>query len=131
MELSDFDEVVTRISLADRRYHADAYLFLRAGLDYTLKKMIERGEIKKRQHISGQQLLEGLRAFALEQFGPLAMTVFAHWGISRCEDIGNMVFHLVDYGQLGKRDGDKISDFSGGYDFEEAFVQPFLPTASR
>lgn len=127
MDFSDFDEVVARISLADRRYHADAYLFLRAGLDYTLKKMIERGEIPKRQHITGQQLLEGLRAFALEQFGPLTQTVLSHWGISRCEDFGNMVFHLVNYGQLGKQDGDDISDFSGGYDFGEVFGRPFRP----
>jgi len=83
------------------------------------------------RHVSGQELLEGLRRFALDQFGPMAKTVFDHWGVRRCEDFGEIVFNMVEKGILGKTDQDSREDFRGGFDFEEAFVKPFQPSARR
>ncbi|MEM0965574.1 MAG: Minf_1886 family protein [Verrucomicrobiota bacterium] len=127
MQKPEFSEVVDRICAENGRFHPNAYLFVRQGLDYTLTSLKERGEIKTRQHISGEKLLDGIRAYALEQYGPMTKAVFDHWNIETCRDFGTIVFELVDYGVLGKTDEDRIEDFESGYDFFEAFEEPFLP----
>jgi uncharacterized repeat protein (TIGR04138 family) len=83
------------------------------------------------RHITGQELLEGIRLYTLQEFGPISRTVLAEWGITRTEDFGNLVFNLVRHGLLGKTDQDKIEDFSSGYLFQEAFTNPFLPASAR
>jgi uncharacterized repeat protein (TIGR04138 family) len=98
-----------------RRYPLEAYLFLYQALD-TAQKLV--GE---KRHVSGQELLEGVRRLAIEQFGALALMVFNHWGLRRTQDIGEMVFNLVERELMGKTDNDKREDFDGIYDFEEAF----------
>ncbi len=130
MQSFDFSEVVDRICAENGRFHPNAYLFVRQGLDYTLGSLRERGEIEGRQHISGEKLLEGIRAFALEQFGPMTRAVFDFWNIECCRDFGIIVFELVNYGVLGKTDDDSLGDFENGYDFEEAFEKPFLPRSA-
>ncbi|MGE9290846.1 MAG: Minf_1886 family protein [Puniceicoccales bacterium] len=127
MQSPEFSEVVDRICAENGRFHPNAYLFVRQGLDFTLSRLRERGEIQVRQHISGEKLLEGIRAYALEQYGPMAKAVLDHWNIETCRDFGTIVFELVDYGVLGKTDEDSIRDFEKGYDFSEAFEKPFLP----
>ncbi len=127
MQSSDFSEAVERICAENGRYHPDAYFFVRRGLDFTLSRLREKGGIQGRQHISGGKLLDGIRIFALEQYGPLAKAVFDHWNIETCRDFGTMVFELVDYGILGKTEEDSIRDFEDGYDFTEAFEKPFAP----
>jgi uncharacterized repeat protein (TIGR04138 family) len=77
--------------------------------------------------VTGGELLDGIRKFALKEYGPLTLTVLNHWGIRRCEDFGELVFIMVEKGLLGKTDEDRKEDFSGGYDFESAFRKPFLP----
>ena len=81
--------------------------------------------------MSGEELLEGAREYALRQFGPLAKTVLEHWGIHRCEDVGNIVFNMVRQEILGQSDRDSIESFRNGYDFDDAFVKPFLPQRRR
>jgi len=103
----------------DPRYTIEAYLFLREALDYTVRLL------DKPRHVSGQELLEGIRKYALAEFGPLTRRVLSEWGIHACIDFGNLVFNLVDEGLLGKTEQDSIEDFTPGYDFEEAFVAPF------
>jgi len=125
--LPDFNEVVERICAENGRFDPAVYLFVRQGLDYTMTKLKERGEVAGRRHVSGQKLLDGIRAYALEQFGPLSRAVLEHWGVRSCRDFGVIVFELVDYGVLGKTDEDSIADFEGGYDFAEAFEKPFEP----
>lgn len=105
----------------DGRYKAEAYLFVREGLDHTVSKL------KTPRHVSGQELLEGMREYALLEYGPMAKRVLAEWGIHECLDVGNIVFNLVNAGLLGKTDEDSIEDFMEGYDFHEAFVLPFCP----
>jgi len=72
-------------------------------------------------------LLDGVRQYALKEFGPMVMTVFDSWGIRCSEDIGHMVFNLIGAGVFGKTEQDSIQDFKNVYDFEEAFVKPFAP----
>ena len=123
----DFNEVVARICAENRRFHPDAYQFVRESLDYTFQTLQERGEMEKRGHISGKTLLEGLRAYALDQYGPMTRTVLDFWGVESCRDVGQVVFDVVNYGVLGKTDQDRLEDFDEGYDFEDAFEKPFWP----
>jgi uncharacterized repeat protein (TIGR04138 family) len=130
------DEIVAR----DPRFERDAYFFVRDALEYTVKRSkrsapktrpgsvpaAAEGGGEERRHVSGQELLEGVRQYALEQFGPMVPTVFEHWRLSRCEDIGAIVFNLIGEGIFGKTERDSVEDFGGGYDFHEAFVLPFL-----
>ncbi len=125
MEIPPFAEAVARICARDRRYAPEAFLFLHDGLLRTLKK-IQAKEQKSRQ-ISGAELAHGLRAAALEQFGPLSLTVLGRWGIRTTRDFGEIVFALLAAGLLGKTEEDRIEDFDDVYDFEQAFRAPFRP----
>jgi len=123
----DFNEVIRTIRKEDPRYGRGAYFFLRQALDYSLKEMHKQGVLDKSNHLSGQQLLEGIRLYALDQYGPMARTVFSHWGITQCRDFGNIVFNLVECRVLGKTDQDNPEDFDHGYNFKDAFDEPYLP----
>ena len=73
------------------------------------------------RHVSGQQLCEGLREFALLEWGMLARTVLARWNISRTVDFGRIVFALIDNGWMSATDEDDLDDFRDVYDFKSAF----------
>ena len=111
---------------ADQRYHRDAYVFLRDALDYTTKQQ-KKSKGAAVRHVAGPELLEGVRLYALKEFGPMALTVFSYWGIERCEDIGQMVFNLIGAGIFGKTEQDSLEDFKSVYTFQDAFVKPFRP----
>ncbi|MFA6543553.1 MAG: Minf_1886 family protein [Limisphaerales bacterium] len=126
------EEVLDAILAKDARYHRDAYYFVRDALDVAQKKFAKaasRAALDKPSHVSGQQLLEGIRTHALEQFGPLTLMVLEEWGLRRCEDFGEIVFNMVESSLLGKTESDSRDDFKGGYDFYEAFRKPYLPKA--
>jgi len=133
MQKIKFEEGVERILKRDLRYDRDAYLFVRAGLDFTVKlqKKTEKTSQATPRHVTGQELLEGLRRYALQQFGPMTKTVLSYWGVNRCEDFGEIVFNMVDSGILGKHERDSRDDFKSGYDFDEAFVKPYQPSRPR
>ena len=126
MQKVRFEDAVQRLVQKDTRFHPEAYNFIRETLDYTVRVM-ERPNEDPSRHVSGQELLDGFRQLAIEQFGPMATTVFEEWGVSCCQDVGDMVFGLIDEGVFGKSEDDELQDFSGGYDFFDAFVRPFLP----
>jgi uncharacterized repeat protein (TIGR04138 family) len=115
------EELLQSILDRDPRYAAGAYAFVRAGLDYTVRRL------DKPRHVSGQELLDGIREFALAEFGPMTKTVLNGWGIQCTEDIGEMVFNMVETGLLGKTEKDSRADFANGYDFDDAFRKPFRP----
>jgi uncharacterized repeat protein (TIGR04138 family) len=126
MQEVSFEEALEIIHAKDPRYDKDAYLFVREALDFT-QKNIGRDTRGRVRHVTGQELVEGIRDYALQQFGPMALTVFEQWGVRNCQDFGEIVFNMVDFGLLAKTDKDNRMDFEGGYDFEEAFRNPFLP----
>jgi uncharacterized repeat protein (TIGR04138 family) len=126
MQRMDFGEAVEAIVEKDKRYDGDAYAFLRDALDFTLKSH-EDGERGENRHVDGSELLRGFRNYALEEFGPMAITVLDEWGIRHTEDIGEMVFNLIEIGVFGKADTDNRDDFKGIFDFKEAFEEPFVP----
>jgi uncharacterized repeat protein (TIGR04138 family) len=126
MQKIGFTEALDSIVAGDPRYGRDAYVFLRDALDFTTKqqKKIKGATVR---HVAGPELLDGVRQYALQEFGPMVMTVFSSWGIHCSEDIGHMVFNLIEAGIFGKTKEDSLEDFKNVYDFEEAFAKPFTP----
>jgi uncharacterized repeat protein (TIGR04138 family) len=126
MQKIGFAEALDAIVAHDARYARDAYVFLRDALDFTTKqqKKVKGTNVR---HVAGPELLDGVRQYALKEFGPLVVTVFESWGIRNCEDVGHMVFNLIDAGIFGKTEEDSLDDFKDVFDFEEAFVKPFAP----
>jgi len=106
---------VEGICRKDPRYKPEAYLFVLAGLHFTVC------QLSQPRHITGQELTEGLRLYGLDQFGPLTAQVFEHWGIRRTEDFGRIVFTLVENKLLRKTEDDSLRDFQEAYDFSTAF----------
>lgn len=129
----DFAEVVDLICKEDTRYDKAAYFFVRQGLDHTVSalKKSDPSRAQHSQHVSGRELLEGLRMHALEQFGPLTKTVLESWRVGRCSDFGEIVFNLIEYNIFSKTESDRREDFANIYDFDEAFVKPFQPAGAR
>lgn len=155
MQRVSFEEIVERLVARDARYQAGAYGFMREALDYTQKKYSgEKGAAGRgreadpktlagieailtqesapgiERHVTGQQLVLGIREFALREYGPMAHLLLGEWGINRCEDFGEIVFNLIECQVLRKTDTDSREDFKGGYDFQEAFRDPFLPPSA-
>ena len=130
MQKIGFAEALDSIVATDARYARDAYVFLRDALDFTTKqqKKIKGTTVR---HVAGPELLEGVRQYALKEFGPMVVTVFSYWGIHSCEDIGHMVFNLIGAGIFGKTDEDSMEDFKSVYDFKEVFIEPFAPVKSE
>jgi uncharacterized repeat protein (TIGR04138 family) len=126
MQKIGFAEALDSIVASDRRYQREAYIFLRDALDFTTKQQ-KKAKGTTVRHVSGPELLEGVRQYALKEFGPMVMTVFENWGIHATEDVGHMVFNLIGAGIFGKTDEDSIDQFKNIYDFQEAFVKPFVP----
>ncbi|MDD4954057.1 MAG: hypothetical protein PHG40_04015 [Candidatus Omnitrophica bacterium] len=114
-EKKDFYQAAEEICARDPRYKADAYEFLMQALHFTQTKL------KRTGHISGVELLEGIREFAVEQYGAMARTVLAHWGIAKTQDFGNIVFNMVESKLLSKTDQDSVNDFKDIYDFDTVF----------
>ena len=126
MQEINFDEAVQLILIRDTRYEREAYNFVREALDFT-QKLIVRQNRDQIRHVSGQELLDGIRQFALNQFGPMTVTVLEEWGIHKCRDFGEIVFNMVETGLLAKTERDSRDDFQNGYDFTDAFRKPFWP----
>lgn len=126
MQQTDFNRAVQRICNDKARFDKEAYFFIREALDFTVTKRKKSGQGKGR-HVSAEELLNGLRKLALQEFGPMAITVFRKWGVISTADIGEIVFDLVESGLLGKTDEDSKEDFENVFDFSLEFEKPFLP----
>ncbi len=112
-------ESILQIVRKDGRYSAQAYYFIFDALDFTIQRM------RKVRHVTGRELLEGIRQYATENFGFLARTVLAEWGITQSRDFGEIVFNLVDAGLLSRTEKDTIKDFENVFDFGAAFEDEF------
>ncbi len=120
-----YDTKLAEAVARDPRYAYEAYEFLDRALQHTLKllgreRTADTAPGDPRLHVSGRELLEGVRSLALAEFGFMARTVFAAWGIHRTGDFGNIVFNLIEAGLMSKSDDDNLADFTDVYDFEQA-----------
>jgi uncharacterized repeat protein (TIGR04138 family) len=129
MQKIGFAEAVDRIIAEDPRFHRDVYAFVRDALDFTVKHQKKNKEGVS-HHVTPTQLLDGIRLFAIKEYGPMVSTVFGYWNVQSCEDLGHIVFNMIRKKILGKNDTDTLDQFRQGYDFHEAFVAPFLPARS-
>ena len=118
-----FWEAVDEIRSRDGRFRREAYGFVMAALGATVQALPaeRRGNLATR-HLSGQELLQGVIVLARQEFGRFAPVVFREWGIGSGEDIGRIVFHLVESRQLSARSEDSIEDFRGGRDLFAALT---------
>ena len=114
-ELQFADDVMARIRSRGGRYHERAYLFVLGTIEFLQTRL------EARRHVSAAELAWACRDFSRQQFGLLARDVLAHWGLTRTEDIGRIVFTLVEVGLLVTQPGDAESDFEAVYQFADAF----------
>jgi uncharacterized repeat protein (TIGR04138 family) len=113
----DVIDILESVTDKDPRYKVDAYLFVLNGLNHTVSRL------EKPRHVTGQELSEGLRIYAIDQYGPLALTVLESWGLEKTSDFGNIVFNLIGVKLLSKTDNDSIDDFSDVFDFKKALAR--------
>ena len=118
-ELQFADDVMARIRARGGVFHERGYLFVLAAIEYL------QGRLDVRRHVTGAELAWACRDLGREQFGLMAGTVLQHWGITRTDDFGRIVFTLVEIGLLVTQPGDSEADFSQVYDFAEAFGEPY------
>ncbi len=126
---------IRRLAEADRRYLIGAYLFLQDALEYA-RHHLELGsseptdygeepadpdEPLEEPHLSGAEVCQAVRQFALSQYGMLARTVLANWGIRTTSDIGNVVYNMIEIGEFKKSKRDRRADFDNVFEFDEAF----------
>jgi uncharacterized repeat protein (TIGR04138 family) len=107
------------------RYHKHAYEFVFKALHFTQEALQKSSQVEDEAHVSGGELLIGVRDYARQQYGRLARIVFQHWGVRRTDDIGRIVFELVERGEMRKTDRDTIADFIDVYDFETVFERDY------
>ena len=122
---SSLEERLKQVVARDGRYHINAYRFVYEALDYTLK------QLEKKRHISGRELLEGIKNLALEQFGGLAVMVFDVWGVRKTADFGNIVFNLVEADLMSRSEDDNREDFDGVYEFRDVFRIDAKPRSTK
>lgn len=112
MKAKEIFQKLEKLTEKHSEFKLEAFGFIMAGLNFTMARL------KKKRHISGQELAKGVRDFAIKEFGPMAQTVLEYWGICSTRDMGRVVFALVEEGLLFKNDEDKLSDFDNVYDFD-------------
>lgn len=121
----------SRTATMGLKFHPDAYRFVDAALRHTQKSLGRipdepDGEFDEDQaHISGPELLEGIRQLAVKEYGMMAIAVFQHWGIHSTEDFGRVVFDFIERGAMRKTDRDQVNDFCDVYDFEQVFDRDY------
>jgi len=113
-------DAVERLREAGTPYDERAFFLVLGSIEYLQRRL------PARRHVSGGELSEACREFALEQYGLLTRAVLEHWGITRTEDFGRIVFALVEAGLLVTQPGDRIEDFRDVYDFGYAFDDSYV-----
>jgi len=115
--------ILDQLQERNPRFHASSYEFVMTALQSVMRSLDEP------RHISGRERTEGVREIAIGRYGLLARAVLEHWGIHETEDVGRVVFAMVEHGLLVKEEEDRPEDFVDVFDFEEAFETnyPWIP----
>jgi len=122
----------------DQRYKLEAYQFVREALQYAQEVLSMPAQeaptgkaAKTEHHLTGQQLCEAIRIYAVEQYGYLAQTVLNNWGIYKTGDFGEIVYNLIRIEEMRKSKQDRREDFDNQYNFDDAFEPIFHLNAAR
>ena len=139
----DHNHPIVELLRRDRRFRPDAYRFVFEALRYGQEELglgqasvvgdsrignsaiDESGADEEIRHVTGQQLCEAIRRYALQQYGPLAKNVLNHWGVQSTGDFGDIVFNLINIGQMKKTESDRREDFDDVFDFDEGLQEAF------
>ena len=150
----DPSESLAELLQRDARYRFDAYVFVFESLRYAQEtlglgseqsgdtigaettaeaaaspndpKDLGAAESEEpERHLTGQELCEAIRLYALEQYGFMAKSVLNYWGVERTDDFGEMVFNLIDIGQMKKTSKDRREDFHDVFDFDAGLQHKF------
>lgn len=116
-DVAVLEAALAELRRRDGKYNERAYVFVLAALEFAQTRL------PARRHLNGMELAWACRDFAVEQFGMLAATVLRHWGVQTTEDLGQIVFMLIDVGLLARQPNDRIEDFERVYDFAEVFKE--------
>ena len=111
--MTDYKNYVSKlreIVRTDPRYDIEAYFFVQNALSFCISKL------ETRRHITGRELLDSIRKYTIQEYGPLGREVLEHWGVYRCEDFGEIVFNMVEDGLLRKSEMDSKKDFENNFD---------------
>jgi uncharacterized repeat protein (TIGR04138 family) len=108
-------------------YHPNAFKFVYSALRFTQEQLGRDRRSEVSGHITGPELLEGLRKLALQHFGMLSISVFRNWGVTSTADFGHIVFEMIEAGEMRRTPHDQLSDFFDIYDFEKAFGVDYAP----
>jgi uncharacterized repeat protein (TIGR04138 family) len=128
-----FDEAVADLLSRDERYALEAYEFIFHALHHA-QKLLNRlppegtrreGEMAQEYHVSGPELLEGVRDLALQEFGLMARVVFKMWGINATGDFGEIVFNLIEAGLMTRTERDRREDFQDIFDMDTELLKGF------
>src|SRR6185436_1625191 len=119
------EDQIRLLALKDGRYSPEAFRFLFDSLPEAVRLAGKEQAEGTERHVTGQEVLAGMRAHALHLFGPLAAAVWRSWGVRETLDWGRIVFLLVDNGLLNRQESDTLDDFRQGFDFEEVFVRQY------
>jgi uncharacterized repeat protein (TIGR04138 family) len=132
----DQDHPLAELLRRDRRFHRDAYFFVFEALRFAQEQLgiggiaPGQGDPDEERHVTGQQLCESIRQYAVQQYGMLSKNVLNEWGVHNTGDFGEIVFNLIDIGQMKKTDADRREDFENVFDFDEGLKDAFLPITS-
>ena len=134
----DQDHPLAELLRRDHRYHRDAYFFVFEALRFAQEHlgiggMAPQGEESdpdEERHVTGQQLCEAIRQYAIQQYGMLSKNVLNEWGVRSTADFGEIVFNLIEIGQMKKTDSDRREDFENVFDFETGLRDAFVPITS-
>ena len=119
------EDPVRILALEDGRYSPEAFRFLFESLEFAIRLAGKEEQKGPERHVSGQEVLSGMREYGIELFGPLAAQVWRSWGVRETIDWGHIVFLLVEAGMLNRQDSDSIEDFRSGFDFDRVFVEDY------
>ena len=134
------DPAIAKLLEEDRRYPLEAYIFVFEALHYAQNALgmgseaasersgrepAEEADPSPQRHVSGQELCQAIRQFALEQYGYMAKLVLGNWGLHATGDFGEIVFNLIGIGKMRKTRHDRREDFDDVYDFDSAFREQF------
>jgi uncharacterized repeat protein (TIGR04138 family) len=132
-------QAMRKLLKEDTRYKYEAYQFIREALQFAQTGLQGLGhsavseELSGRgrpRHITGQQLCEACRLYAIDQYGYLARMVLESWGVKSTSDFGEIVYNLIRIEQMKKSESDQREDFDNVYSFDGAFEPEFVMPSS-
>ncbi len=128
--MADEPHPIIRVLREDPRYKLEAYQFVRDALGFAQEVLGLGGKTGEEspegeRHLSGQELCDAIRRYAIDQYGLMARVVLASWGVTSTSDFGEIVYNLIRVGLMKKSPEDRREHFDNVYRFEDVFERRF------